>query len=187
MYDRSNKFLERIKFSKESGFDTYKDPFFSLIVWIHNVGSGVENCIQSLVQQSFKNIEIICVNDASTDTSLEIVRKYATNDLRIKIINTDTPLGKLATRMKGVELAVGQYILFIDSHDFLDVNACQSIFEALRKYDIDILQFKCGVEGQESEEAERKPWADQELTEKKLDNNQLLETLFESRSVSMHK
>lgn len=184
MYDRPNKFLERIKFPKESGFDTYKGPFFSLIVWIHNVGSGVENCIQSLVQQSFKNIEIICVNDASTDTSLEIVRKYATNDLRIKIINTDTPLGKLATRMKGVELAVGQYILFIDSHDFLDVNACQSIFEALRKYDIDILQFKCGVEGQESEEAERKPWADQELTEKKLDNNQLLETLFESRSVS---
>lgn len=156
MYDRLNKFLERIKFPKESGFDTYKGPFFSLIVSIHDEGSGVEKCIQSLIRQSFTNIEIICVNDASTDTSLEIIRKYAANDSRIKIVNDHKQLGKVAAQMKSVELAVGEYVLFVDSDDFLEQNACQSIYGVLKKHDVDILQFKCGVEGQGNEEAEQK-------------------------------
>lgn len=165
MYDQSNKLLKSKGLKMVSGFNSCKDPFLSLIVSIHNTGACVEKCIQSLVRQSFKNIEIICVNNDSTGGALELIQKYAANDTRIKIINTDTPLRKLATRMKGVELAVGQYILFIDSHDFLDVDACQSIFEASKKHDIDILQFKCDVEGQESEVAERKLCTDPELTE----------------------
>lgn len=184
MYDQSNKLLKRKGLKMVSGFNSCKDPFLSLIVSIHSTGSCVEKCIQSLVRQSFKNIEIICVNNDSTGGALELIQKYAANDTRIKIINTDSPLGKLVTRMKGVELATGEYILFVDSQDFLKFNACQTIFEVLKNHEIDILQFKCVVEGQESEEAERKSCLDQELTEEKLDNSQLLEALFERHSVS---
>lgn len=184
MYARLNKFLKRNGLQKESRFDIYKDPFFSLIVTIHNAESYVDRCIESLVQQSFKSIEIICVCDASADPSLKIIQKYAAYDSRIKIINNVEYLNKLATRMKGVEQANGEYILFVDVYDFLDVNACQSIFASLKKHDIDILQFKSGVEGQGNEEAEQKPCTDQELTEENLDNNQLLAALFERRSVS---
>ena len=154
MYARLNRFLKRNGLLKESRFDIYNDPFFSLIVTVHNAESFVDRCIESLVQQSFKSIEIICVNDASTDSSLKIIQKFASYDSRIKIINDFEHLSKLAARMKGVKQANGEYILFVDSHDFLDVEACQSIFESLKKHDVDILQFKCGVEGQESKEAE---------------------------------
>lgn len=167
-----------------SGFNSYKDPFFSLIVSIHNAGSCVERCIQSLVRQSFKNIEIICVRGASSDVSLEIIQRYAANDLRIKIVNDHKQLGKVAAQMKSVELAVGEYVLFVDSDDFLEQNACQSIYGVLKKHDVDILQFKCGVEGQQSDETKRRPNTVEELTEEKLNNSQLLEALFEKRSVS---
>lgn len=184
MYARLNKFLKSNGLLKESRFDIYKDPFFSLIVTIHNAESYVDRCLESLVQQSFKSIEIICVNDASTDSSLKIIQKFASYDSRIKIINDFEHLSKLAARMKGVEQANGEYILFVDSHDFLDVNACQLIFEVLKNHDIDILQFKCGVEGQGSNEAKQKPCVEQEPTGEKLDKEGMLDALFEKGSVS---
>ena len=183
MYARLNKFLKRNGLLKESRFDIYEDPFFSLIVTIHNAESYVDRCIESLVQQSFKSIEIICVNDASTDSSMKIIQKFAAYDSRIKIINDFEHLSKLAARMKGVEQANGEYILFVDVYDFLDVNACQSIFASLKKHDIDILQFKCGVEGQGREEKQI-PCAEQKPAGEKLDKEGMLDALFEKGSVS---
>ena len=85
--------------------------------------------------------------------------------------------------MKGVEQANGEYILFVDSHDFLDVNTCQLIFDVLKKHDIDILQFKCGVEGQGREE-KHIPCAEQKPAGEKLDKEGMLDALFEKGSVS---
>lgn len=151
---------------------------------MHSTSAYVEKCIQSVVRQSFKNIEIVCVYDSNSEDALTIVKKYAVGNLNFKIINNETQLSKLAARTKGVEHATGKYILFIDSHDFLDVNACQSIFDLLRKYDTDILQFKCGIESRGREETEQNVSVKRELTVEKLNNSQILDHLFKTDSVS---
>lgn len=169
---------------KETKSDVIKQPFFSLIVLMHSTSAYVEKCIQSVVPQSFKNIEIVCVYDSNSEDALTIVKNYAVGNLSFKIISNETQLSKLAAHTKGVEHATGKYILFIDSHDFLDVNACQSIFDLLRKYDTDILQFKCGIESRGREETEQNVSGRRELTVEKLNNSQILDHLFKTDSVS---
>ena len=91
----------------------------SIIVPIYNVKSFLEECIESLINQSYSNIEIILVNDGSTDDSKDICEKYKRNDKRIELYNKSNG-GLSDARNYGIDRANGEYIVFVDSDDVVD-------------------------------------------------------------------
>ena len=104
-------------------------PKISVIVPVFNVEKYLKECLESIINQTFKDIEIICVNDGSTDSSLEILNNFAEQDNRIKVI-TQSNQGLSAARNTGIKYANGEYISFIDSDDYIDT----SLYETLVKY-----------------------------------------------------
>lgn len=91
----------------------------SIIVPVYNVEKYIERCIESLIHSSYKNLEIILVNDGATDGSTEILKKYQFKDERIKVINRENG-GLSAARNSGIENATGDYILFVDGDDWIN-------------------------------------------------------------------
>ena len=107
----------------------------SIIVPIYNAEKYLNKCIDSLINQTKKEIELILINDGSTDKSEEIVKLY--NDDRIKYFkNNNQGIGK--TRNFGIKKAVGKYIMFLDSDDFLELNACEMMYNKVEKNNLDI-------------------------------------------------
>lgn len=98
----------------------------------------LRKCLDSLINQSMKEIEIICVNDGSTDNSKYILEEYADNDERIKIINKEHA-GLGAARNTGLEYAKGEYIGFVDSDDWVELEMYEKLYENSKKYDSDIV------------------------------------------------
>lgn len=109
----------------------------SVIVPFYNCEKYFEKCLTSLVNQTLKDIEIICVDDGSVDNSLEIARKFAVDDSRIKIIQQKN-LKQGAARNAGVCVAQGEYIGFIDSDDWVDLDYFEKLYTTAKKYDSDI-------------------------------------------------
>lgn len=99
----------------------------SIIVPIYNTGEYLEKCINSLVNQTLKEIEIILVDDGSTDNSYEIAQKFAENDERIILLRQENS-GQSVARNKGLEIARGEYIGFVDSDDWVDLNFYKSLY-----------------------------------------------------------
>ena len=91
----------------------------SVIVPIYNTSKYLAKCLDSIISQTLHNLEIICVNDGSTDNSLDILKEYATKDNRIKIINKENG-GQISARKAGVAEAAGEYIGFVDSDDWIE-------------------------------------------------------------------
>ena len=92
----------------------------SVIVPVYNVENYLGKCLDSLINQTYKDIEIICINDGSTDNSLNILREYEQMDSRIIII--DQKNGGLSNaRNIGLKEAAGEYIMFVDSDDWIDL------------------------------------------------------------------
>lgn len=161
------------------------NPYFSVIVLVDNTEARVERCIQSLVNQSFRDIEVICVNDSLSDRFLEIIQKYATNDSRIRILKNQKNLNRLTMRMRAAAFATGEYCLFVDADDFLDVNACQCLADLLKKSSVDLLQFTCGIEGHvQSKKSERFDGVAINQLDKKLMHNEILNAYFIDRTIS---
>lgn len=90
----------------------------SIIVPIYNVEKYLKRCLDSLVNQTLKDIEFICVNDGSTDDSLDILNEYAKRDERIVVINQEN-FGQSVARNRGIDVAKGEYIGFVDSDDWV--------------------------------------------------------------------
>lgn len=112
----------------------------SVIVPVYNVEQYLKECMDSLVGQTLKEIEIICVNDGSDDGSLEILQKYAKDDERITILNQENR-GISNARNRGVQKAVGKYLYFMDSDDILELNALEKLYSCAEKNALDILYF----------------------------------------------
>jgi glycosyltransferase involved in cell wall biosynthesis len=112
----------------------------SIIVPVYNTEEYLSKCIESLINQTYENIEIICVNDGSNDNSLIILKEYAQKDTRIKIINQENK-GVSYSRNIGIEKATGDYILFIDSDDWYERIAIEEIIKQLQNTDYDIVYF----------------------------------------------
>ena len=89
----------------------------SIIIPIYNVEKYLSECLESIINQSYKNLEIICVNDGSTDKSLIIIKEYEKKDKRIKVISHNNK-GISATKNEGLKIATGDYITFIAPDDF---------------------------------------------------------------------
>ncbi len=109
--------------------------------------------MDSVVNQTYQNLEIICVNDCSTDNSLEILEEYAAKDKRIRIITNEKNSGLGVTRNIGMDAAHGEYILFIDSDDWLDLTACEKLLSKAKKNNSDIVFYSAYlVNGDEKKE-----------------------------------
>lgn len=109
----------------------------SIVVPVYNTDKYLKKCLDSLVNQTLSDIEIICVNDGSTDDSLSIVNDYANKDNRIKVIS-QTNQKQGAARNRGSQLATGEYIGFVDSDDWVDLNYFENLYNAAKNYDLDI-------------------------------------------------
>lgn len=109
----------------------------SVIIPVYNVEKYLTRCLQSVCGQTMKDIEIICVNDGSTDRSLQILQEYAQQDGRIKVINQENQ-GLSVARNVGIDNSVAEYISFIDSDDFIHHNFLEVLYNAIKKTNSDI-------------------------------------------------
>lgn len=109
----------------------------SVIVPVYNTEEYLEKCLQSLVNQTLKGIEIICVNDGSTDNSSKILKQYANNYPQLRILEQQN-LKQGAARNRGVKEAQGEYIGYVDSDDWVDMDYFEKLYLTAKKYDSDI-------------------------------------------------
>lgn len=112
-------------------------PLISVIIPVYNIENYVEKCILSVLAQTYENIEIIIVNDGSTDSSPVICQKYADSDSRIVLINKENG-GLSDARNKGLEVAKGEYLTFIDGDDFVSKDFINTLYRELVDNDADI-------------------------------------------------
>lgn len=100
----------------------------SVIIPVYNTEKYLRKCLDSVCNQTLKDIEIICVNDASTDNSLEILKEYASSDNRIKVINFLQNKGAAVARNTAIDEAKGEYIGFVDSDDYIDLDFYEKLY-----------------------------------------------------------
>lgn len=117
----------------------------SIIIPVYNVEKYIEECLVSALNQTLKDIEIICVDDASTDASLEILQSYAEKDSRIKLISYKKNKSASQARKDGVFLANGEYIMFMDGDDFLQSDACEKLYDFIKAKNVDMVQFGTNI------------------------------------------
>ncbi len=94
-------------------------PKISAIIPVYNSQQYLKNCLDSILNQDLQELELICVNDGSSDNSLNILNDYAKKDSRIKILNQQNQ-GQGAARNKGIKAAKGEYLIFVDSDDMIE-------------------------------------------------------------------
>lgn len=109
----------------------------SIIVPVYNVEKYLPKCLESLTNQTLKDIEIICVNDGSMDNSLAILKEFASKDSRIRIIDNQHQ-GVAKTRNTGIEQSTGEYIGFVDSDDYIDIDFFEKLYNSATKSNSDI-------------------------------------------------
>jgi glycosyltransferase involved in cell wall biosynthesis len=101
----------------------------SVIVPVYNVEPYLRRCLDSLINQTLKDIEIICINDCSPDNSLAILKEYAAKDNRVKIINFRKNKGVGIARNTGIKAAKGKYMGFVDSDDYVDLDYYEKLYK----------------------------------------------------------
>ena len=134
---------------------TMPEPKISIVIPVYNAESYLRACLDSAVQQTLREIEIICVDDGSTDASLQILREYAARDARIRV-ETQENLGGGAARNHGMALACGEYVYHLDADDVMDLTLCEKTYAKALETDADIVAFfyqvfeenrSCGAKG----------------------------------------
>lgn len=114
----------------------------SVVVPVYNAEKYLDKCIQSIINQKYSNLEIILVDDGSKDNSLELCKKYAENDKRIKVIHKENG-GVSTARNSGIEAVSGDFIAFIDSDDYIDENMYFNMIQKVSEYDCDVVMCDC--------------------------------------------
>ena len=117
------------------------NPLISIIVPIYNVEMYIKRCIDSIINQSYQNLEIILVDDGSPDKCGAICDEYAAKDNRVKVIHKQN--GGLAdARNVGIGISTGEYVMFVDSDDWLETEACEKAINMASKFKADIVVFE---------------------------------------------
>ena len=112
----------------------------SIILPFHNVEKYVQKCLDSIVNQTLKEIEIICINDCTSDRSFDIVKEYAARDSRFVLIEHETNQGQGIARNNGIAIARGEYIGFVDPDDWIEPTMFQTMYEAIKNHDADMVE-----------------------------------------------
>lgn len=117
----------------------------SVIIPIYNVQDYIEECLKSVIAQTYKNIEILCIDDCGLDNSISVVKKYMIIDSRIRLICHEENKGLGGGRNTGIKHAKGEYICFIDSDDIIDETMLEKMHAAILNYDVDavICKIEC--------------------------------------------
>ena len=110
----------------------------SVIVPVYNVERYLPRCLDSIVEQTYKNIEIICVNDGSPDGSAEILARYEKNDERVIVINQENG-GLSSARNTGIKAATGEYIVFVDSDDWIDIETIETAVNTAERDNVEMV------------------------------------------------
>lgn len=113
----------------------------SVVVPVYNVEKWLSECLDSIIDQTFTDFEVICIDDGSSDNSWDIMQEYASKDNRIKIYKNDSNRGLSYTRNRGIDLASGEYIQFLDSDDMLSRQALEKCVDLADADNLDMLLF----------------------------------------------
>ena len=119
----------------------------SVIIPVYNVENYLEECLKSVQNQTYTNIEVLLVNDGSTDNSKQICERYCQEDSRFLLINQENQ-GLSAARNKGVEISTGEYIVFVDSDDIIKTNYLEKLMQYMTE-DVDIVESQFTVSNEE--------------------------------------
>ncbi len=134
-----------------------RNPKISVIIPIYNVESYLSRCLTSVVKQTLYDIEIVCVNDGTTDGSLDVLKAYMERDSRIVLVDKNNG-GISSARNAGLDHAQGNVIIFLDSDDYLELNACERIYEEYISHYADIIIFGSKPFPEIPEPEEWVPW-----------------------------
>lgn len=116
----------------------------SYILPCYNVENYIATCLESLIKQTLKEIEIICINDGSTDDTLSVIKSYQSKDNRIKVVTSHNQ-GPGYARNLGIDIALGEYINFVDPDDYLDKKTAEISYNKIKKFDTDVLSYNANV------------------------------------------
>lgn len=112
----------------------------SIIIPVYNMGNMLHRCLKSILKQTFQDFEVICVNDCSTDDSLQILNQYAAKyGDKIRVVSNEINVGLGQTRDNGMQYAVGKYIVFIDSDDCIRKDFLETYYNKITSHDIDVV------------------------------------------------
>lgn len=114
-----------------------ENPLITVIIPVYNVEKYLQRCLDSVIAQTYQNLEIICIDDGSTDCSGEICEQYAIKDERVKVFHQENQ-GVSAARNKGLDMASGEYIAFVDSDDYILKDMYAKMMRALLDNGVDI-------------------------------------------------
>ena len=114
---------------------------FSIIIPVYNVEKEIRDCLDSIKNQTFQDFEVLCVDDRGSDSSIDIVKEYVNTDSRFKILTHEKNSGVSAARNTGLDAATGDNIMFVDSDDWLDLNALEVLNNKLNKTKCEIVMF----------------------------------------------
>lgn len=113
----------------------------SVVVPVYNVEDYLDDCLNSIINQTLTDIEIICIDDGSTDNSLDILKEYSKDDDRIQVLHQENR-GHAAATNRGIMLATGEYLFLMDSDDIIEFNALELTYNKAKKTDVDFVIFK---------------------------------------------
>ncbi len=114
------------------------EAILAVIVPVYNAEQYLEKCVNSIICQTFKQLEIILVDDGSTDRSFCICEKMAAKDARIKVFRKENS-GPLSAKKMGMENTSASYVMFVDADDWIDSQMCEKMFETMKYYHVDIV------------------------------------------------
>ena len=109
-------------------------PFISIIIPVYNAEKTLNRCLDSLLYQAYPHLEIFCIDDASQDSSLSILKSYQKKNSHLYVVEQLINQGTSCAKNKGLELAKGDYVLFVDSDDFLPKGSLDALVEVQNKY-----------------------------------------------------
>jgi len=112
----------------------------SVIIPVYNKEKYIKKCLESLINQTLTEIEIICINDGSTDDSLRIIEEYSKQDSRIKVFSQENK-GPGHARNQGLKYSKGEYIAFIDADDWIEIDSLELLYDNAKKYDSELVFF----------------------------------------------
>ncbi len=131
----------------------------SVIIPVFNAEKWLHQCIDSVLNQSLKELELICIDDNSTDESLKILAEYADKDSRVKVFHVDENQGPALARNKGLAVAKGEFLSFLDADDFFDTSMLETMYNTAINKDLDVVICRALSYNDKTHKNEKMDWA----------------------------
>ena len=156
-------------------------PLISLIIPCYNAELSLEKCLKSVIEQDYPSLEIIIVDDGSTDNSAKIYEEFQRKDDRMKILKQENS-GVAKARNNGIKNANGDYFCFVDSDDWVELNYCSELYRLLLSETADISIVEASYENLDGKVIFQKPTSDERI----FDGNRALILLLEDKVLQSH-